>query len=322
MKRIPLGSGLAALLLVFAIGGSAIAADQYPSKPIRIIVPVPPGGAIDVTTRLYAQKMSEKLGQPIIVDDRPGGDTLLGTRLVKNSPPDGYTILAQSDAFYITPLLKLDPGYDPLVDFIPISPMLRGPLVVEVGSQEPDKTLKDFIARARATPLSYASPGIGSPPHIATELILKKVGLKMTHLPYKGAAAAYPDVAGGRVPIMLDGYLGSAPHIKAGEFRALALTSPKRITPEPDIPTLIEQGVDLSYTYWLGLLVPAGTPKDVVDRLAEAMQYASESKDLKERMISEGSDPTQMKPQEFKDYIAKQIVEVTQLVTDLNLPKQ
>ncbi|WP_137894463.1 tripartite tricarboxylate transporter substrate-binding protein [Ramlibacter sp. 2FC] len=323
MNRKFFGLGLTALALAFAATGQALAADPWPtSKPIRIIVPVPPGGAMDVTTRLVALKMSEKLGQQIIIDNRPGGDTTLGTRLVKEAPADGYTILSQSNPFSTQPRLKQNPGYDPLKDFIPLGPMLRGPIIVEVGGGQPDQALKDFIARAKATPLQFASPGIGSAPHIAGELMLVNAGVKAEHIPYKGASAAYPDVVAGRVPIFFDGYAGSAPFLKDGKMRALAVTGPSRIAPLPNVPTLVEQGINVTYTYWLGLIVKAGTPADVVQRLSDSLKYATSSKDLVDRFVADGTDPTFMTPTEFGDYISKEIEQFGKLANDLKLAKE
>ena len=323
MNRLGLSRGLAALVFTLGAVVPSMAQDQYPSRPIRIIVPVPAGGAMDITTRLVAEKMREKLGnQQIIVENRPGGDTVLGTRLVKEAPADGYTILSQSNGFSTQPALKLEPGYDPIKDFIPLGPMVRGPIVVEVGGEQPDKTLKEFIARAKAGKLSYASPGLGSSPHFAGAMLMNKLNLDVLHVPYKGAAAAYSDVATGRVDIFFDGYAGSAPYIKAGKFRALAITGPARIPNMPDVPTLQELGIDITHQYWLGLIVKAGTPRDVVSRLSEALRHATSSKDLAERFRTDGVDPSFMTPAEFGDYIGKEVVASAKLASELKLPKE
>ena len=318
-----LARGLAALLLALGGVSSALAEDAYPTRTIRIIVPVPPGGAMDVTTRLVAEKMREKLGgQQIIVENRPGADTMLGTRLVKEAPADGYTILAQSNGFSTQPALKLDPGYDPIKDFIPLGPMVRGPIIVEVGGEQPDKTLKDFVARAKAGKLSYASPGIGSAPHFSGAMLMAKTGLDVLHVPYKGASAAYSDVATGRVDIFFDGYAGSAAFIKSGKFRALAVTGPARISILPDVPTLQELGIDVTHLYWLGLILKAGTPPAVVQRLSDALKYATSSPDLVERFRADGVDPSFMSPAEFGDYIVRDVVASAKLASDLKLPKE
>lgn len=313
--------GLAALLVGLATTLPCVA-DDFPSKPLRIIVPVPPGGAMDVSVRLVALKMGEKLGQSIVVENRPGGDTVLGTRLVKDLPADGYTILAQSNGFSTQPALKKEPGYDPLRDFIPLGPIIRGPVIVEQGAEQPDKSIKDFSARARASKLSYATPGIGSAPHLAGALVMQKLGLDVMHVPYKGASAAYPDVIAGRVNLFVDGYAGSAQFITSGKMRALAVTGPTRINVLPEVPTLLEQGIDVNFSYWIGLIVKAGTPRDVVAKLSDALKYALGTKELTERFRADGVDASFMAPAEFQDYIAREIVDMGKLISDLKIPKE
>ena len=279
--------GLAALALGVYCGTSS-AAEAFPTKPIRIIVPAAAGGALDSTTRLVAQKMSEKLGQQVLVDNRAGADTLLGTRAVKDAPADGYTILAQANGLSLLPFIRIDPGYDPLKDFTGLGFMTRAPMIMEVGAEQPDRTVADFIARAKANKLSYASAGTGGPPHVAAALFLQTVGLDVMHVPYRGNAAALPDVAGGRVEMIFDGYISSIPYLQSGKLRPLAVTSPTRIAPLPNVPTFIEQGINYTYTLWLGLLVRTGTPKDVVQRLSDALRFALGSKELSDRFRSEG----------------------------------
>ena len=313
--------GLATLLVGLATTLPCVA-DDFPNKPLRIIVPVPPGGAMDVSVRLVALRMGEKLGQSIVVENRPGGDTVLGTRLVKDLPADGYTILAQSNTFSTQPALKKEPGYDPLRDFIPLGPIIRGPVIVEQGAEQPDKSIKDFSARARASKLSYATPGIGSAPHLAGALVLQKLGLEVMHVPYKGASAAYPDVIAGRVNLFVDGYAGSAQFITSGKMRALAVTGPTRINVLPEVPTLLEQGIDVNFSYWIGLIVKAGTPRDVVAKLSDALKYALGTKELTERFRADGVDASFMAPAEFRDYIGREIVDMGKLISDLKIPKE
>lgn len=321
MKSAFLKSSLAALLIGLTAALPSFASD-YPNKTIRIIVPVTPGGAMDISARLVALKMSEKLGQSIVVENRPGGDTVLATRLVKDLPADGYTILAQSNPFSTQPALKKDPGYDPLKDFIPLGPIIRGPVIIEQSADQPDKSLKDFIARARTSQLSYASPGLGSAPHLAAAAMMRKLGLDVMHVPYKGASAAYGDVISGRVNLFVDGYAGSAQFLTAGKMRALAVTGPSRIGVLPDVPTLMEQGIELNYSYWIGLILKAGTPPEVVAKLSDALKYATSSKDLVERFRGDGVDSSFMTPVEFREYIAKEIVETGKLITELKIPKE
>lgn len=308
--------------VALAFGASPVAARTYPTRPVRIIVPAAVGGGLDLTTRLVAQKMSEKLGQPVIVENRPGADTLLGTRIVKSLPADGYTILAQANGFSVLPAMKLDPGYDPLKDFTGIGPMLRAPQIMVVGASQPDRTLQDFVARAKSGKLLYASAGVGGPPHIGAALFLQQTHLDVEHVPYKGNGAALPDVAGGRVPMIFGAYVAMAPYIQGGQLRPLGVTGNARIAALPSVPTFKEQGVDYTYYFWLGLLARAGTPHEVVEVLSEALRYATTSKDLAERFRAEGSEPMSISPREFDDYLTKEVAQMARLMADLKVVKQ
>ena len=218
--------------------------------------------------------------------------------------------------------MKKEPGYDPVKDFIPVGVMNRAPMVVEVGGEQPERSIKDYIARAKTSAMFFASPGIGSAPHLAAEMLMMNAGLTVMHVPYKGAAAAYPDVITGRVPLFVDGYAGSAPYIKAGKMRALAVTGSTRMGLLPDVPTLVEQGVDVTYLAWLGLIVRAGTPKEIVQQLSDALKYALGSKELIDRFRADGADPTFMTTAEFTDYIAREVAQVAKLASDLKMSKE
>jgi tripartite-type tricarboxylate transporter receptor subunit TctC len=314
----------AALNLIFA--GSAIAADNvYPNKPVKIIVPYAAGGVTDVTTRLITKKMSEYLGQPFVVENRAGGDGVIGTQAVKYAPPDGYTILATSNGYSITPFLKLNPGYSPLQDFRGIGPMMTAPFIFDVGGSQPYQTIQDFVKHAKAEPsqIAFATAGTGTPNHIVTEIFFKKTGIKnLTHVPFKGAAPAVIEVASGRIPFYVDAYSSSAPYIKSGKIRAIAVTSAKRIPILPDVPTLVEQKIDLTYEYWLGLLVRSGTPENVVQRLSDALRFAQGDRDLQERLQSEGAKMPFMTPSEFDTVIRNEVSDVEKLMSELKIEKQ
>lgn len=318
-RRLP--PALACLGLSFAMM-SAIAADPYPNKPIRIILPAAAGGGLDIVARLVAIKMGEKLGQPVVVDNQAGGDTLVGTRNARKAPADGYTVLAHANGFTILPELKEDPGYDPLKDFTGIGLMSRAPFLMEVASADPSRDLKEFVARAKKENLTFASGGIGGPPHMAAVMFLKNQGLDMTMVPYKGNSVALPDVAVGRVTMIFDTYVSSLPFIQGGKLRPLAVTSSTRIAPLPDVPTFLEAGINYQYNLWMGLVVRSGTPKDIVQKLSDALRYALESKDLKTRLLSEGSDPSFVTPAEFDAYLVKEVAEMKGLVKELGISKQ
>lgn len=317
---------LAAALLATAGGaGPAMAADAYPSRPIRILVNTAPGGLTDVTARLIARKMGETLKQSVVVENRPGGDGLIGIRDVKGAAPDGYTILASAGTIANQMALKLQPGYDLQKDFAGIGLMGRSPFLLVEEPKHPDRTLADFIARAKANPekLTYASAGVGTVPHIAMETFMQQTGIKVMHVPYKGNGAAMPDVLSGRVDTILEAYGSSGAKITGGQLRALAVTSTARIPSLPDVPTFAEQGVPgYSYYTWMCLMAPAGTPKDVVQRLADALRAATSSAEVQERFRSDGMEAVNMSTDEFKQFLAREVARVTTLVNDLGIPRE
>lgn len=314
-----------AAMLALSAAAPVFAADPFPVRPIRFIVNASPGGSLDITTRLVAQKIAEKLGQSIIVENRAGADGLVGIRAVLAAKPDGYTILATAGTIAIQPAIKQDPGYDLLKDFTGIGAMLRSPFLVLVGADQPDKTLGDFIARAKASPgkLSYASAGMGTTTHIAAAMFAQQAGLSMLHIPYKGSGGAYAEVAGGRIPMIFTGYSSAHPFLSSGKMRPLGVTSTARMPHLPDVPAVAEQGLPgYSYAVWLGLLAPAATPPEVVAQLSDALRAAQTSKELGERFKSEGSDASPSSPAEFNAFLKRDLTEVQKLVSTLGLPKE
>ena len=309
-------------LLTSLLAVSAIAQD-FPNKPIRIIVPAAPGGALDLTSRLIAMRMAEKLGQQVLVDNRAGGDTLIGTRLAKEAPADGYTILAQAPGFSLLPYIKIDPGYDPVKDFTGLGNMVTLPFLILVGADQPDRTLKDLVARAKTTVLSYSTGGPGTPQQVAAAKFLAAAGVaQATEIKYKGAGPALPDIAAGRVDFGFDAYIGTKGFIDGGRMRPLAVTTASRLAPLPNVPTFIESGVNMTHSLWLGLVVRTGTPRAAIQRLSEALKYAQEGKDIVERFRAEGSDPSFTSPEEWTEYLRKEYVEMGKLSTDLKFEKQ
>lgn len=324
MKKIT-KRGLGAMVLALAGAHPALAVDPFPTKPVRFVVNAAPGGSLDITTRLIAQRMTEKLGQSVIVDNRAGGDGLVGIRAVMTSKPDGYTILATAGTIAIQPAMKQDPGYDLLKDFTGVGPMLRSPFLLLVGADQPDKTLGDFIARAKANPgqLAYASAGVGTTTHLAAAAFAQQAGLQLQHIPYKGSGAAYTDVVGGRVPMIITGYSSGLPFLRSGKMRALGATSTARLPSVPDVPTIAEQGVPNYANYvWFGLLAPAGTPPDVIQRLSDALRAAQSNKELSDRFHSDGSEATPASPEQFNAFLKRELAEMQKLVTTLGLTKE
>ncbi|MES2999521.1 MAG: tripartite tricarboxylate transporter substrate binding protein [Pseudomonadota bacterium] len=312
-------------LALFAAAGATLAADPYPSKPIRFVVNSAAGALMDVTARAVAQQMSEKLGQPIIVEDKPGADGQLGIRYVKGQPADGYTILVTANTIAQLPAVKSDPGYDLVKDFTGVGIMNIAPLVLVAPASQPEKSLAEFIATAKAKPnaLSTASAGVGTSTHMAAALFMHQAGVKMLHVPYKGNAAALPDLVGGRVNMLFDGLNSAGPQIKDGRLKAYGISSPKRSPTYPDIPTLAEQGLpNYSFHVYMGLVAPAGTPKAVVQRLSEALQYAQSTESVRDRFRRDGAQPGTMSPEEFTEFLKQDMQRTVKVATDLGIPKE
>jgi tripartite-type tricarboxylate transporter receptor subunit TctC len=315
------GTALVPLMLV----PQAWAADAFPNRPLRIIVNTAPGGLTDVETRLVAQKMSDKLGQPIVVENRAGGDGLIGIQAVKSAKPDGYTLLGTAYTIAIQMVMKQDPGYDLTRDFIGVGAIGRSPFLLVEAPSLPDKSFKDFIARAKANPgkLTYASAGVGTVPHLAMEALVQNTGVSLLHVPYKGNGAAMPDVLSGRVDTILEAYGSSAAKIKAGQLKALGITSANRSPALPDVPTIAEQGAPgYAFYTWLSLIAPAGTPKDVVQTLSDALRYATGSPEVQAKFRDDGMETMDMGVDEFNQYLGAEVKRVEKLVGDLKLPKQ
>lgn len=310
--------------LALVCTAAAHASDSYPGHPIRMIVPAAPGGLLDVTTRLVARKLGENLGVSVIVENRPGGETLVGTQVVKNAPPDGYTLLASANNMTARPAFYKEPGYDLMKDFVPVGPMIRAPMIMLVPPNGP-KSLADFLADAKAKPdnVSFASGGIGTPQYIAAVLLAHDANLKLLHVPYTGNGAAMPDVMGGRVNMIFDGYGSSVGYVKSQKLIPIGVSASKRLQDLPSVPTIAEQGFP-NYTYylWLGVFAPAGTPPKIVTRISEALRTALTSKDLAERFKQEGSEAMLMTPGQFSEYLKKDLVQMSTLVNEAAIPKR
>lgn len=316
---------LVALILVVSAGKAAAADDAFPRRPIHIVVNTAPGGYADLMARLAAQHMSTYLKQPVIVENRAGGGGVIAVRFVKAAAADGYTVLATTGTAVQQMALRLEPGYDVRTDFAPIGIISRAPFVMDVPSSAPEKTMAEFVARAKANPnrLSYASAGVGTVPHFAIEKFLKTVGAQVRHIPYKGNAPAIPDVISGRVDMIFDTYAATLGQIKAGQLRALGVTSAKRLPALPNVPTLAEQGVrNYSYYTWTGIMAPAGTPASIVQSLSQALRYATSQAAVKDRFLAEGMESMSMSPSEFKQFLIDEVTQSQRIVKDLGLRRQ
>lgn len=296
---------------------------SYPVRPVRIIVPFAPGGNVDLVVRGISQRLSEGLGQQVIVDNRPGSSGLLGTHLVAKAAPDGYTLLAMANTFAVVPSIMSNPGYDPLKDFAGVSQTCLVPQVLVVNPALPVRTLQQLVALSRARPgeMSYASAGVGGTGHMAAELFNRHVGLRMLHVPYKGNAQAIVDVISGQVTMMFDQVSTSAPHIRAGKLKGLAVTSLKRSPLFLDLPTIDESGMrgfeDITFN---GLVAPAGTPREVLARLNADVGKAVATPELHHRFIQIGVELTaSASPEAFMAYVNAEFVKKAKLAREAGI---
>nr|WP_258308098.1 tripartite tricarboxylate transporter substrate binding protein [Cupriavidus plantarum] len=285
-------------------------AQEWPTKPIRMIVPYPPGGPTDVVARVVGQKLSERLGQTIVVDNRPGAGGNIGADTVAKSAPDGYTLLVATTAHAINMTLFTKPGYSTSKDFAPVSMLTSGPLVLVTAPSTPAKNVAELIALARAKPgaITFASSGNGQSTHLAAELFDSMAGVKMTHVPYKGSAPALTDVMAGQATVMFDTMLSSMPFVRDGKLKALAVTGTARSPAAPDVPTMAEAGVaGYEATAWNALLVPANTPPAVVNRLSDALKAVLTQEDVRARFATQGFAAAWTSPADTGTFIAREI---------------
>ena len=296
--------------------GSAFA-QNYPTKALRLVVPFLAGGSTDIVGRTVAQKLSEMWGQPVVVDNRPGGGTTIGTDAVAKSAPDGYTLLVTPAPFTINPSLLNKLPYDALNDFAPITLINTTPLVMVVHPGVPAKTVKELIALAKAKPgkLNFGSSGTGGSNHLAGELFDAMAGVKMVHIPYKGNAGALTDIVGGHLDVVYNGVTSAISLIRGGKLRVLAVTSLKRTAALPDVPTLDELGLKgFEAVAWNGLTAPAKTPRDVIMKINADVIKIINSPELKERLKAEGSDPVGSSPEQFAAFLRNEITKWAKVI--------
>lgn len=301
-------AALAAILVALVIGLPRARADDYPNRPITLIVPFPPGGSTTVMARNVADKLSASLGQQIVVENRGGAGGTIGTRFVAKAPPDGYTILLSYTAtMAIAPAMNANAGYDPHKDFVPIGMIGFAPNVLVVHPSLPVHSIAELIAYAKAAPapLQYGSPGVGTVNHLAGEYLANEAGLKLQHVPYKGNGPAISDLLGGHIPTMFLPVPVALGNIKAGTLRGIAITTANRSKLLPDLPTLAESGVpgfDAALRY--GLMAPAGTPPAIVARLNKELNAALATAEVKERLATEGAEPLPGTPEAYAADVA------------------
>jgi len=292
-------------------------AQSYPSRPVHVIVPFAAGGPADIFARFVGQRLQEALGQPFVVEDRPGGGSLVGTDAVAKSAPDGYTLLMMSNTHTVNESLIANKPFQLLRDFVPVAPVNYSDLVLVVHPSVPANTLKEFIALAKSKPhaLNYASSGPGTPYHMAGELFKAMAGLDIVHVPYKGSSGARTDVLGGQVQMMFDSITTMAPNVRAGKLKALGTTGKTRSPVLPEVPTVAEAGVPgYEATIWLGIMAPAGTPKPIVERLNAEIRKIVSSPGVREAWEKQGAAPMNMSTDEFGQYLREDIAKWAQVV--------
>jgi tripartite-type tricarboxylate transporter receptor subunit TctC len=316
---------LARRLFLVAIGVCAstlLHAQTYPTRPVKIIVPFAAGGPADNYARFIAQRLQESLGQPFVIEDKPGAGSVIGTDLVAKSPADGYTLLLMSNTHTVNETLLANKPFVLTRDFTPIAPINYSDLVLVAHPSLKANNIKELIADAKARPgkINYASSGPGTPYHMAGELFKSMAGVYLVHIPYRGSSGARTDVMGGQVELMFDAVTTMAEAAKMGKVKALATTGLQRSTVLPDVPTVNESGVPgYEATIWLGLLAPKGTPKAIVDKLNEAVSKVTSQPDVKRQWGVQGATPMVMSPAEFDKYIQADIAKWAKVIKAANI---
>lgn len=300
-------------------GAQSNTAADYPSRPVRVVVGLSPGGGTDVQARLIAQKMSESLRRPFVVENRTGAGGTVAYGSVAKSPPDGYTLLAVAAGYTITPAFYPKLAYDPIKDLAPISLIVQTPLLLSVHPALPVKNVRDLIALAKARPgsLDGSSAGHGTTPHLALELFNSLAQVKIAHVPYKGSGQAMVDLIAGQVQLGFANIMGALPHARAGKLRGLGVTSSKRSAALPDIPTIAESGVQgYEASSWHGWLAPAGTPEPIVNKLATELAAAIKSRELAERLTDDGGELIGSSPERFQQMLVAEIARWRKVVKE------
>jgi len=314
---------LKAAAILLALSTTAIAQD-YPNKPVRLIIPFPPGGSNDVVGRMIATQLSEKLGKQVVVDNRAGAGGVIGTEVAANSPPDGYTLLVISIAHSVNPwLYKLT--YDPIKSFTPVAILASGPNVLVVNPELPVKSVKELIALAKQKPgdLQYASAGVGSFQHLGGELFKLEAGVDILHVPFKGGGPAMIDVIGGHTKVMFSSLVQTTPHIKSGKLRPLGIGGLKRSPVLPDVPTIAEAGVpNYQAVNWWGIVAPTGTPPAVIEKLHKDLAAVQSSPATQEQFSREGATVVQMSSAEFGKFMQSEMAKWERVVKEGKLKAQ
>ena len=310
-----------AFLLLFAVQASA---QTYPSRAVRIIVPSPPAGGTDIVGRVLAEHFSKALGQQFFVENKPGAGNLIGIEAAARSAPDGYTLLMTASTLVLNSVLYKKVPYDPVKDFAPITIAATAPNILIVNANVPAKTTAELIALAKEKPgaLSYGTPGIGTSPHLCMELLKYMAGIDVTHVPYRGTAAAVTDVMSGQIQLAFATALTAKPQVDAGRVRALAVSGPRRVEALPSVPPVGEAVPGYEAMQWYGLLAPIGTPAPIVERLNAEALVALRSKQMKDRLATDGAEPLGSTPAEFAAFIRRELDKWNKVAEAAKIGKQ
>ena len=314
-----------ALAVLAAIAALPAAAQTYPNRPIRLVVPSSPGGGTDITGRIVANKLSEQLGQQVVVDNRAGAGTIIGIEIAAKAPPDGYTLLMGLSTLAINPSMYAKLPYDALRDLAPISLAVLSPNILTVHPSVPAKTVKEFIALAKAKPgtITFGSAGQATSPHLSGELLKVLAKIDIVHVPFKGSGQSVISSISGEIAANFPSVPTAIPYIKAGKLRGLGVTMAKRTAALPDVPSIAEAGVPgYEATQWFGMLAPAGTPRPIIDRLNHEMVKLLKSPEVRDRLIADGTDPAPTTPEEFGAYIKSETEKWTKVIKAAGIKPQ
>jgi len=322
MKALNAAMRMVTVGALMAIAGTTVAQQNYPNKPIHFIVAFPPGGGNDVLARLVGQKLTESWGQQVIVENRPGGNTIIGTEALAKSAPDGYSIMVMSSTHVIVPQLQKGVPYNPIRDFAPVATLDSQEFVLVVHPSLPANTLQEFIALAKSKPgqLNYATTGSGGVQHLATELFSLTTGVKMSHVPYKGSAPALTDLVGGQVQVHFAVPYPAIPFIKSGRVKAIAISGDVRLAALPQVPTFKEAGLPgYDVKWWHGILAPAGVPRPVIDKLSAEVAKILAMPDTKEKLLAQGLEPFISSPDQLAALMKADMAKWGKVIKDANI---
>ena len=302
---------------------AAAPAQDYPNRPLRFIVAFSAGGAADLLARTLGQKVAERWGQPVVIDNRAGAGGVIGMQIAAHAPADGYTLLmGSSSTMAIVPALYADLSYDPVKSYAPVTEAALVPIILVVHSSVPARTIEELVQYAKARPgqLTYASSGAGATPHISGELFRRMAGIELVHVPYKGGGEAVAAVLGGQVQMSFGAVSTALPHMKTGRLRGLGVTSLKRLSAAPDIPTIAESGLPgYEVVQWFGVFMPAGTPSAIVARLNRELRNVLALPEIRDRYSAQGVEPTSNTPEEFAAYVKAEVVKWNKLLREMNI---